>query len=511
MLAKDFAVSSSNIQQEDSFIISDYQYHSSQVDIDQNGFAKVTPITQNFKFKTDTNIPKTGLLIVGLGGNNGTTLTAGIIANQKKIQFRTKEGIQKANYIGSLTQSATTYLGDNNAHKPVYIPFNKLLPMVDPNDLVISGWDISSLNLLDSTYRAKVLEPDLIRQISDELKEITPLPGIFDINFVAPNQQSRADNVLTGTKSELIEKVREQIREFKTTNHLQKVIVLWSANTERYMIVDPEIHSTESKLLKGIQQNHNEISPSLLYAIAAVLENCPFINGSPQNTFVDGFIEFATNRNVPFMGDDFKTGQTKFKSVVADFLISSGIKLTACASYNHLGNNDGLNLSHQECFRSKEISKSSVIDDIVESNGILYSDGTKPDHIVVIKYVKSVGDSKRALDEYDSEIFLGGKQVISVHNTCEDSLLAAPVMLDLVILMELTSRIQIKGQYESEYTNFHCIMSILSFLLKAPIVPKGTQVVNSLYQQRACLENILRACRGLQPINHMRLAEKLQV
>jgi myo-inositol-1-phosphate synthase len=209
------------------------------------------------------------------------------------------------------------------------------------------------------------------------------------------------------------------------------------------------------------------------------------------------------------MGDDFKTGQTKFKTVVVDFLVSSGLKCTAVASYNHLGNNDGLNLSFDACFRSKQISKSSVIDDIVSLNPILYEGGQHPDHIVVIKYVKSVGDSKRALDEYDSEIFCGGKNVISVHNTCEDSLLAAPLMLDLVILMELFTRVWIKNDQMQEYTHFHSVMSVLSFLLKAPQVPPGTPVINSLFQQRACIENILRACRGLQPLNHMHLEYKL--
>jgi myo-inositol-1-phosphate synthase len=209
------------------------------------------------------------------------------------------------------------------------------------------------------------------------------------------------------------------------------------------------------------------------------------------------------------MGDDFKTGQTKFKTVVVDFLISSGIKCSAVVSYNHLGNNDGLNLSHEACFRSKQISKASVIDDMVALNPVLYKPDEHPDHVVVIKYVPAVGDSKRALDEYDSEIFCGGKNIISCHNTCEDSLLAAPLMLDLVILMELFTRVYIKNDKMKDYAHFHSVMSVLSFLMKAPQVPPGTRVVNSLFQQRACIENILRACRGLQPLNHMNLEYKL--
>ena len=163
---------------------------------------------------------------------------------------------------------------------------------------------------------------------------------------------------------------------------------------------------------------------------------------------------------------------------MADFLISSGLKLTAVASYNHLGNNDGLNLDYYKCFRSKEITKASVIDDIVSNNPILYPSEQHPDHLVVIKYVPSVGDSKRALDEYDSSIFCGGENIISIHNTCEDSLLAA-------------------------------IHSVLSFLFKAPRTPNNSPVINSLFQQRACLENTLRACRGLPPLNHMHLEWKM--
>jgi myo-inositol-1-phosphate synthase len=161
------------------------------------------------------------------------------------------------------------------------------------------------------------------------------------------------------------------------------------------------------------------------------------------------------------------------------------------ASYNHLGNNDGLNLLFDACFRSKQISKSSKIDDIVSLTPILYEGGVQPDHIVVIRYVKSVGDSKRVLDEYDSEIFCRGKNVISVHNTCEDSLLAAPLMLDLVILMELFTRVCIKNEQMQDCTHFHSVTFVLFFLLKHPQVPP---VINSTFQQRNCIENSIFHC-----------------
>ncbi len=222
-----------------------------------------------------------------------------------------------------------------------------------------------------------------------------------------------------------------------------QVIVLWTANTERYSNVMNGLNDTAESLLASIERNETEVAPSSLYAVACIKEGVPFINGAPQNTFVPGLVDYAVQKNVLIAGDDFKSGQTKMKSVLVDFLVGAGIKPTSIVSYNHLGNNDGMNLSAPQTFRSKEISKSNVVDDMVASNSILYKPGEHPDHVVVIKYVPNVGDSKRAMDEYMSEIFMGGHNTISMHNVCEDSLLAAPIILDLVLLAELTSRIQV--------------------------------------------------------------------
>ena len=219
--------------------------------------------------------------------------------------------------------------------------------------------------------------------------------------------------------------------------------MLWTANTERYANVMNGLNDTAENLLAAIERNESEVAPSSLYAVACIKEGIPFINGAPQNTFVPGLVEYAVQKNVLIAGDDFKSGQTKMKSVLVDFLVGAGIKPTSIVSYNHLGNNDGMNLSAPQTFRSKEISKSNVVDDMVASNSILYKPGEHPDHVVVIKYVPNVGDSKRAMDEYMSEIFMGGHNTISMHNTCEDSLLAAPIILDLVLLAELTGRIQV--------------------------------------------------------------------
>ncbi|KAF6094360.1 inositol-3-phosphate synthase 1 [Phyllostomus discolor] len=179
-------------------------------------------------------------------------------------------------------------------------------------------------------------------------------------------------------------------------------------------------------------------------------------------------------------------------------------------SYNHLGNNDGQNLSAPPQFRSKEVSKSSVVDDMVQSNPVLYAPGEEPDHCVVIKYVPYVGDSKRAMDEYISELMLGGTNTLVLHNTCEDSLLAAPIMLDLVLLTELCQRVSFCTDLDPEPQGFHPVLSLLGFLFKAPLAPPGSPVVNSLFRQRSCIENILRACVGLPPQNHMLLEHKME-
>jgi len=193
---------------------------------------------------------------------------------------------------------------------------------------------------------------------------------------------------------------------------------------------------------------------------------------------------------------------------MVDFLISAGLKPVSIVSYNHLGNNDGKNLSAEKQFRSKEISKSNVVDDMVASNSILYKENEHPDHCVVIKYIPYVGDSKRAMDEYVSKIFLDGENTISMHNVCEDSLLASPLIIDLAILTELMQRISYKTEEMRKFENFHPVLSILSYLLKAPNTPPGTPIVNALFKQKACIENIFRACVGLPPENHMTLEHK---
>lgn len=374
---------------------------------------------------------------------------------------------------------------------------------------MVGGWDISGMNMADAMERAQVFDWDLQRQLAPFMKDMVPYPGIYDPAFIAANQAERADNLIKGTRSQQIETVRQQIREFKEANALDRVVILWTANTERYAQVTSGLNDTAENLMAAIERNESEISPSTLYAIASIQEGVPFVNGSPQNTFVPGVIELALKHNVLIGGDDFKSGQTKMKSVLTDFLVGAGLKPVSIVSYNHLGNNDGRNLSAPQTFRSKEISKSNVVDDIVSSNEILYQPGEHPDHCVVIKYVPYVADSKRAMDEYISEIFMGGRNTIIMHNTCEDSLLAAPIILDLCLLAELLTRIEIRKDGAADFGALHPIASLLSYLTKAPLVPKGTPIVNALAKQRAMLENFCRACIGLAPENNMLIEQKL--
>jgi len=213
---------------------------------------------------------------------------------------------------------------------------------------------------------------------------------------------------------------------------------------------------------------------SVLYCVAAIEESVLYLNGSPQNTFHPGMVEYARQKGALLAGSDFKSGQTRFKTIMSDFIIGSGIRLSSVVSYNHLGNNDGKNLQDDKCFLSKKISKSGVLEDAVNGNKILYPEGNKNiDHEVVIKYIPFVGDTKRALDEYSSLIFMNGISTISTYNMCEDSLLAVPLMYDMVILGELFSRMEIDS------AKLGPVLSYLSFFFKAPITNHDEYVVNS--------------------------------
>ncbi|CCK69363.1 inositol-3-phosphate synthase INO1 KNAG_0C02520 [Huiozyma naganishii CBS 8797] len=518
------------LSRETNELVSSFKYQNTVIDTDPSTGAVrgLSPREINYNFKVDLSVPeKVGVLLVGFGGNNGSTLLASILANRQKMVFNNKEGPQRANFFGSMTQSSTMKLGVDVKGNDVFVPFNSVLPMADPTEFVVDGWDINNANLFEAMQRGHVLEYDLQMKLKSQMENIVPMKSVYYPDFIALNQFDRANNCINATqggegfstaqKRKDLEQIRKDIRHFKATNKLDKVIVLWTANTERCVDIIPSVNDSADSLLKAIEDNHEEIAPSTIFAAASILEGVPYINGSPQNTFVPGLIDLAERHDVLIAGDDFKSGQTKLKSVLMQFLVDAGIKPVSIASYNHLGNNDGKNLSSQRQFRSKEISKSSVIDDCIQSNKILYNDHkdkSKVNHCIVIKYLPAVGDSKVAMDEYYSELMLGGHNRISIHNVCEDSLLAAPLIIDLLVMTEFFSRIKYQkiedgAPPSDKFSDFYPILTFLSYWLKAPLTRKGFQPINSLNRQRLALENFLRLLIGLPPNDELRFEERL--
>merc|ERR1719240_1602974 len=252
------------------------------------------------------------------------------------------------------------------------------------------------------------------------------------------------------------------------------------------MFLLPEINDIAD--LKDRVARNVALPSSVLYCVAAIEEGILYLNGSPQNTFHPGIIEYAKQKGAFLGGSDFKSGQTRFKTMMSDFLIGAGIRLSSVVSYNHLGNNDGKNLQEDKCFQSNEI---------------LYpKDNNHIDHEVVIKYVPFVQDSKRALDEYSSSIFMNGTNTISSYNICEDSLLATPLMIDMVVLGELFSRMSINDEAMGP------VLSYFSFFFKAPSTNHDEYVINSFSRQRECLVNLLKVAAGIQPDDGTLLAFK---
>ncbi|CAO1613317.1 unnamed protein product [Sympodiomycopsis kandeliae] len=520
-------VDSPHVKYDEQNITSNYTYRDTHVNVVQKADGtteyQAKPVTSEYQFKTKRNVPKTGLMMVGWAGNNGTTLTASVLSNRHNISWHNKEGLQTPNFYGSLVRASTIRLGQEpGSGKDVYVPFGSVLPMVHPNDLVLGGWDISGMTLDAATGRAQVLDYDLQRQLAPYTKELKALPSVYYPDFIAANQGERADNVLPGNdKQAHLDQLRADIREFKQKNDLGQVIVVWTANTERYSEIIPGVNDTADNLLKAIQLSHSEVSPSTLFAVACILENAPYINGAPQNTFVPGAIELAERHRAFIGGDDLKTGQTRFKTALAEMLVNAGIKPLSIASYNHLGNNDGANLSVPQTFQSKEISKRGVVDDLVESNGLLYPRAGKKslpskeiDHCIVIKYLPAVGDGKVAMDDYYSELTMGGRNRIMVSNICEDSLLATPILMDLVLLAELMTRITYTDATtpaggEESYKTMYSILSLLSFSLKAPLAKKGKDAVNAISRQRNGLANFMKGLIGLPPNDDVLLEGRL--
>ncbi|RXM96332.1 Inositol-3-phosphate synthase 1-A [Acipenser ruthenus] len=357
-----------NLKYSEEYIESQYPYHSSEVSL-ENGTYKVKPSTTHFTFRTERKVPKLGVMLVGWGGNNGTTVTAAVLANKLGMTWRTKTGVQNANYLGSLLQSSTVCLG-TGPQGDVYVPFGRLLPMVHPNDIVFDGWDISSMDLAAAMERAQVLDWSLQEQLRPHMEKLKPRPSIYFPKFIAANQEERADNVIQGTQQEQLEQVRRDIRDFKQKSGVDKVVVLWTANTERFCDIIAGVHDTAHNLLKAIEDSL--LASPLILDLVILTELCQRIS-------------FCTESQPEFQG--FHSVLSILSYLCKAPLVPEGTPPTSIVSYNHLGNNDGMNLSAPQQFRSKEISKSNVVDDMVKSNPVLYRPDEKPDHCV------SAGDS----------------------------------------------------------------------------------------------------------------------
>jgi myo-inositol-1-phosphate synthase len=418
-------------------------------------------------FKLQRKPRKIGLMLVGWGGNNGTTLTAALTKRDTI-------------WLGSITQAASTWLGhDGITDEDVFASMKDLVPFA--HEIIVDGWDINRMPIGDAMRRAGVLSAVVQAQVYNELQKMHPRASAFDPSFVATNQAERVNNVIEGNKQQQYEQIRQDIREVK--EKCDVVIVFWTANTERQSQLQTDDLETAF--------DEAELSPSTLFGMAAMREQCIFINGSPQNTIDNALQAMAKKYGGHLVGSDLKTGQTKLKTCLIEFLVNAGIRPRSIVSYNHLGNNDGRNLAEQPQLESKQLSKGNVITDIIQSNPLF---DKQPDHCVVIRYVPFANDNKRAMDEYVSELMLGGEHTMVIYNICQDSLLAAPVMLDLILLSELFTRLTINNR------KFPAILNMLNYLLKSPV---NTPTFNALSRQRSTVDNLLRAIIGLPPISNM--------
>lgn len=268
-------IDSPNVKYTEKYIEAKYTYQTTRV-LQAGAVTTVKPCDTRLDFRTQRHVPKLGVMLVGWGGNNGTTFTAGFLANKHGVKWNTKTGEHFPNWFGSITQSSTASIGLNESNEPVYVPLSALLPLVHPNDLVVDGWDISSLNLADAMERAKVLDYDLQQNMRKLMKGLVPRPSPYYSDFIAANQSSRADNVLKGSKWEHVQRIQADIRDCKAQNGLDKVVVVWTANTERFAEVVPGVNDTAEALLDAIKADSPLVAPSTIFAVASILEGVSF-------------------------------------------------------------------------------------------------------------------------------------------------------------------------------------------------------------------------------------------
>jgi len=391
--------------------------------------------------------------------------------------------------IGSLTQMATIRLGKRtDKNSPLIKDF---VPLAKLDDIVFGAWDPIPDDALTAAKKAGVLEERDIEPIADFLRKIKPMPAVFDNKYVT---RIHGTNVKKGkTKRDLAEQLRQDIREFKSKNKCDRIVIVWCASTEIFIKPGPQ-HATIEQFEKAMDKNDDAIAPSMLYAYAAIMEGVPFANGAP-NLCVDtqALIKLAQDRGVPISGKDFKTGQTWMKTIVAPGLKARMLGLAGWYSTNILGNRDGEVLDDPQSFKTKEESKLSVLHTILQPE--LYPDLYKDfSHVVRINYYPPRGDNKEGWDNIDIIGWMNYPMQIKINFLCRDSILAAPIALDLALFSDFAQRAGMKG-----------IQEWLSFYYKSPMTAPGLQPEHDLFIQQTKLKNTLRHLMGEDQITHLGL------
>lgn len=418
---------------------------------------------------------KIGVLIVGVGGAVATTLITGVLAARKGL----------AKPIGSISQMAKMKTQDG-----VEKFIKDIVPLAKLDDIVFGGWDIFPENAYEAACYAEVLKEKDIRPVKEELESICPMPAAFDHNWAKRLNGTHIKNVTT--RWDMVEQLRDDIRTFKTKNDCNRIVVLWAASTEIY-IPESKEHATLESLEQAMKSNDTaHVSPSMCYAYAAIAEGAPFIMGAP-NLCIDipAMWEFSKRQNVPIAGKDFKSGQTLMKTVLAPMFKTRMLGVSGWFSTNILGNRDGEVLDDPDNFKTKEVSKLSVIENIFEPEKYpdLYSNVY---HKVRINYYPPRKDDKEAWDNIDIFGWMNYPMQIKVNFLCRDSILAAPIALDLVLFSDLAARAGLCG-----------IQTWLSFFCKSPMHDHEHEPEHDLFAQWRLLKKMLRSLIGEKEADYL--------
>ena len=414
-----------------------------------------------------------GILVVGCGAV-ATTFMTGVLM--------TRKGLAKP--IGSMTQYDRIRVGSGDSCQ--YLKYEDIVPLASLSDLVFGCWDVYPQNAYQAARYAEVLKEKDIEPVRDELGQIVPMRAAFDPNYA---KRLAGDHVKTGlSRWQMVEALRDDIRRFKAEHDCARLVVLWAASTEIYVPVDASVHDHLADLEAAMKcDDRSRVAPSMCYAYAALSEGAPFIMGAPNTTVdIPAMWELADRMRMPIVGKDFKTGQTLVKSGFAPIVSTRCLGLSGWLSTNILGNRDGLVLDEPENFHTKEVSKLSTLETILDpdSQPELYQDYY---HKVRINYYPPRKDNKESWDNIDIFGWMGYPMQVKINFLCRDSILAAPLCLDLCLLIDLAAR---AGRYG--------IQRFLSFFMKSPMhdYRVGEQPVNHLYQQYIMLKNALREMGG---------------